>query len=66
MPMPNPYLIEIPAVKKLPAHFFVHKGQELGYLLEGHLELKIGSRLHPAGPGDVIFLTREFPSQWKE
>jgi transcriptional regulator with XRE-family HTH domain/KaiC/GvpD/RAD55 family RecA-like ATPase len=61
----EPYLIEIQAGKKLPAHFFAHKGQELGYLLEGHLELKIGSRLHPAGPGDVILLAREFPSQWK-
>ena len=61
----EPYLIEIPSGKKLSAHFFAHKGQELGYLLEGHLELKIGSRLYPAGPGDVILLAREFPSQWR-
>jgi transcriptional regulator with XRE-family HTH domain/KaiC/GvpD/RAD55 family RecA-like ATPase len=61
----EPYLIEIPAGKKLPAHFFIHKGQEMGYLLEGHVELKIGSRLVPAKPGDVIYLSREIPSQWK-
>jgi ethanolamine utilization protein EutQ (cupin superfamily) len=37
----------------------------MGYLLEGHVELKIGSRLVPAKPGDVIYLSREIPSQWK-
>jgi len=61
----EPYLIEISAGKKLSAHFFIHKGQEMGYLLEGRLELKIGNRLHQAGPGDVIYLTGELPSQWK-
>ena len=61
----EPYLIEIPAGKKLSAHFFIHKGQEMGYLVEGRLELKIGDRLHRAGPGDVIYLTGELPSQWK-
>lgn len=61
----EPYLIEIPAGKKLPAHFFTHKGQEMGYLIEGMVELKIGNRMYPAQPGDVIYLTRELPSQWK-
>ncbi len=61
----EPYLIEIPAGKKLAAHFFIHKGQEMGYLLEGSLELKIGNRSYPTGPGDVIYLTSELPSQWK-
>jgi quercetin dioxygenase-like cupin family protein len=61
----EPYLIEIPAGKKLSAHFFIHKGQEMGYLLDGSMELKIGNRLHSAKSGDVIYLTREVPSQWK-
>lgn len=61
----EPCLIEIHAGKKLSSHFFVHKGQEVGYLLEGSLELKIGSRQHRARPGDVIYLTGELPSQWK-
>ncbi len=61
----EPYLIEISAGKKLSDHFFIHKGQEMGYLLEGRLELRIGSRLHRVGPGDVIYLTSELPSQWK-
>ena len=61
----EPYLVEIPAGNKLGAHFFVHKGQEMGYLLEGRVELKIGNRLHQARPGDVIYLTSELPSRWK-
>ena len=61
----EPYLVEIPAGKKLSAHFFIHKGQEMGYLLDGSMELKIGNRLHSAKSGDVIYLTREVPSQWK-
>lgn len=60
----EPYLVEIPAGKKLNAHFFVHKGQEMGYLLDGRLQFEIGSRLHQARPGDVISLTGELPTQW--
>ena len=61
----EPYLIEIPAGKKLPTHFFVHKGQEMGYLLDGQVELTIGSRQYQARSGDVIYLTGEVPSQWR-
>ena len=61
----EPYLLEIAAGKKLSAHFFIHKGHELGYLLDGRLALKIGSRWYSANPGDVIYLTTELPSQWK-
>ncbi|MDD3581031.1 MAG: helix-turn-helix domain-containing protein, partial [Desulfobacca sp.] len=34
-PQAEPYLIEIPPQKTLPAHFFFHKGDEIGYLLSG-------------------------------
>lgn len=61
----DPFIIEIPEGKKLGSHFFVHKGQEMGYLLAGQLELEIGSRMYRARPGDVIYLTGAVPSQWK-
>jgi transcriptional regulator with XRE-family HTH domain/KaiC/GvpD/RAD55 family RecA-like ATPase len=61
----EPCLIEIPAGKKLSAHFMIHKGQEIGYLIEGRLELKIGSRVHQARAGDVIYLAGKLPSHWK-
>lgn len=61
----EPYLIEIPMGKKLSAHFFIHKGVEIGYVLSGQLELKVENRHHRAGAGDVIYLSRNFPEQWK-
>lgn len=38
----EPYLIEIPPKQTLPSHFFIHKGEEVGYLLSGKLQLKVG------------------------
>lgn len=61
----DPYILEIPAGRKLPAHFFAHKGQEFGYLLEGQIEVTINNSVQTVRPGDVIFLTRDNPSQWK-
>jgi transcriptional regulator with XRE-family HTH domain len=61
----EPYLIEIPEGKKLSSHFFVHKGEELGYVLNGSLELKVGNRLHQATVGDVIYLTSDHPLSWQ-
>jgi transcriptional regulator with XRE-family HTH domain/KaiC/GvpD/RAD55 family RecA-like ATPase len=61
----EPYLIDIPEGKKLPAHFFIHKGEEMGYVLSGSLELKVGSRVHQAAAGDVIYLTADHPGYWQ-
>lgn len=61
----EPYLIEVPSDKSLTSHFFVHKGEEMGYLLSGKLQLKLRNELHTAQAGDVIYLTTEMPSEWK-
>jgi transcriptional regulator with XRE-family HTH domain/KaiC/GvpD/RAD55 family RecA-like ATPase len=61
----EPYLIEISGGKKLPAHFFIHKGEEMGYVLNGSLELKIGNRVHRATVGDVIYLASDHPMHWQ-
>ncbi|MBW2064778.1 MAG: helix-turn-helix domain-containing protein [Deltaproteobacteria bacterium] len=60
----EPYLIEIPAHATLSSHFFTHKGEEIGYLLSGHLELKIDERTYRAKTGDIIYLTTQMPSGW--
>ncbi|MGD9186280.1 MAG: cupin domain-containing protein, partial [Desulfobacterales bacterium] len=60
-----PYLIEIPARTTLPFHFFVHKGEEFGYVLAGDLQIKIGSSLKKMTAGDVVYLTTDIPTQWK-
>ncbi|MFC1579970.1 helix-turn-helix domain-containing protein [Thermodesulfobacteriota bacterium] len=64
-PRAEPYLIEIPPKKTLPSHFFIHKGEELGYILSGKVQLKLQRAVHNARAGDVIYLTADMPSQWK-
>lgn len=64
-PKAEPYLIEVPAKSKLPSHFFVHKGEELGYMLSGKLTLTTGKASYTAKTGDVIYLKSEIPSHWE-
>ena len=64
-PKAEPYLIEIPPNKTLPSHFFIHKGEEIGYLLSGKLQLKLEKAVYNVRSGDVIYLTSEMPSHWK-
>ncbi len=61
----EPYLLEIPAGKKLSSHFFAHKGEEFGFLLEGELQVTIQDKVKRLTAGDVVYLTRHIPSQWK-
>jgi transcriptional regulator with XRE-family HTH domain/KaiC/GvpD/RAD55 family RecA-like ATPase len=61
----EPYLIEIPAGETIPAHFFIHKGEELGYLISGNLEFKMKKAVYTATSGDILVLTQEAPSQWR-
>jgi transcriptional regulator with XRE-family HTH domain len=61
----EPYLLEIPPKKSLSSHFFVHKGEELGYLLKGTLHFKMKNATYKVRSGDVICLTRDVPTQWK-
>jgi transcriptional regulator with XRE-family HTH domain len=64
-PKAEPYLIEIPPNQKVPAHFFIHKGEELGYLLSGKLHLRLKKRAYTVRAGDLIDLTSEIPTEWK-
>ncbi len=64
-PKAEPYLLEIQPKKSLPAHFFIHKGEEIGYLLSGKLQLKLEKSVYNVRAGDVIYFTSEIPSQWK-
>ncbi|HHP7233679.1 MAG TPA: helix-turn-helix domain-containing protein [Desulfobacterales bacterium] len=64
-PAAEVYLIEIGPGKSLGAHFFRHKGDEIGYVLAGELKCTVGSRVNTAREGDLIYLTSELPSQWK-
>jgi len=61
----EPYLIEIPPNKTLSSHFFIHKGEEVGYLLSGKLQLKLEKGIHTIQAHDIIYLTHEIPAQWE-
>ncbi|MDD2464427.1 MAG: helix-turn-helix domain-containing protein [Desulfobulbus sp.] len=60
----DPYLLRIEPGRKLAGHFFNHKGEEVGYLLHGHLTLWVDGQNQEAGPGDLIYLRKEVPQQW--
>ena len=64
-PAAEPYLMEIPAGAKLTGHFFIHKGDELGYLVEGELQVKMEKATHSLHRGEVIYLRRNIPSHWE-
>jgi transcriptional regulator with XRE-family HTH domain/KaiC/GvpD/RAD55 family RecA-like ATPase len=61
----EPYLIDIPPKQTLPGHFFFHKGDEMGYMLSGRLQVRVGQAIHTLKAGDVIYLTSETPSEWE-
>ncbi|MEW6665684.1 MAG: helix-turn-helix domain-containing protein [Thermodesulfobacteriota bacterium] len=64
-PKGEPYLIEIPPKSDLHSHFFLHKGDELGYLISGVLQLRLQKAVYTVRSGDVIYLTSEMPTQWR-
>ena len=60
----EPYVLEIPPQKRLSTHFFMHKGEEMGYVLAGNLQVVIHNVEYDLKAGDVVYLTSELPSQW--
>lgn len=64
-PKAEPYLIEIPPKGNLTSHFFIHKGDEMGYMLSGKLQMRVEKSVYTVKAGDVVYLTSEMPSQWE-
>lgn len=46
-------------------HFFYHKDEELVYIVEGNLSVTIDGREERISAGDAIYLTKSFPTHWK-
>ena len=61
----DPYLIDIPANTSITGHFFFHKGEEVGYLASGRLELIFENTTQMITAGSVIYLTSQTPSGWR-
>ncbi|MCB2225529.1 MAG: helix-turn-helix domain-containing protein [Desulfarculaceae bacterium] len=60
----EPYIIELAPSASLNGHFFVHKGQEVGYVLAGKPRMKARREVHSLKPGDMVYLTSDVPTQW--
>lgn len=60
----EPCIVEVAPKKTLPAHFFFHKGKEIGYVLSGRLQVTVEKAVYHLRPGDLIYLTSEMPTQW--
>lgn len=60
----EPYTIEIQPGQGLASHFFHHKGQEVGYMLNGRLEADISGSQYLLQKGDLIYLTTQQPAAW--
>lgn len=58
-------LIRVLPGKRVPSHFFNHKGAEMGYLLSGQLEMSVDSRLFTIKAGDVVHLLKDTPDGWQ-
>jgi transcriptional regulator with XRE-family HTH domain/KaiC/GvpD/RAD55 family RecA-like ATPase len=60
----EPWMVEIRPKQELAAHFFMHKGEELGYLLAGRLQMRAQGQTHSMRPGELVHLTNQIPSGW--
>jgi len=60
----EPYLIEIAPDTTLQSHFFMHKGDEMGYVISGSIKVTLGNATYVANKGDLIYLSAEMPSSW--
>jgi len=58
-------MVRIKPGKKLPGHFFAHKGEEMGYLLSGRLEMIVNSQPYELNPGDTVYLPTDVPGRWR-
>ena len=61
----EPYLLEIAPGQALTSHFFAHKGEEVGYVLSGRLQARIGDTTYDLQEGDVISLVSDSADQWR-
>ena len=59
------YLLNISPGALFNRHFFVHKGEELGFLFSGVLELEMREKKYVMNEGDIIHLTSDVPDRWE-
>ena len=58
------YLVTFQGAAVIDRHFRTHKGEEIGYLLSGRLEVIIQDQPHALVAGDTVYLTVDTPTNW--
>jgi len=58
------YQIHIMPGSQLQGHFFLQKGEEVGFLLEGEVRVRLQGKEQRMVAGDVIHLIHEIPDGW--
>lgn len=61
----EPYWLQFAPQAKVAGHFFQHKGEEFGYVLNGKLSFWVGGQRQEAGAGDLIYLKIHIPERWE-
>ncbi len=58
------FLIKVFGNSKLTSHFFQHKGEEIGYVLSGKVDMVLQDQTHHLESGEAIYLKMGTPNQW--
>ncbi|MBF0225594.1 MAG: helix-turn-helix domain-containing protein [Desulfobacterales bacterium] len=61
----EPYLIEMEQGASISSHFFMHKGDEFGYVLSGKVKFQINNYFYTATKNNTIYLASEIPTSWE-
>ena len=60
----EPYLLTLRKGAKVEGHFFNHRGDEFGYVMEGELEAEIQGEKKILKQGDSIYIGPTAPGKW--
>ncbi|WP_300456722.1 helix-turn-helix domain-containing protein [Desulfobacula sp.] len=58
------FLVTIFPGGKLSTHFFQHKGEEIGHILSGEVDMVFQDQTHHLKPNDTVYLKTTPPTQW--
>lgn len=59
------FLVKIFGNSRLSSHFFQHKGEEIGYVLSGKVEMTLQDQIHHLKAEHTVYLKTDSPAQWE-
>lgn len=58
------FFIKVFPTAKLSSHFFTHKGEEIGYILSGEIDMVYQDQRHHLQSNDTLYLKTTSPTLW--